>query len=180
VTRKAVATIFAAALLASGCGGDKEGGRIPAREADRMVSLLEKADAQAAAGTCGGAKAKVVEAEEVAQSLSTSVDKDTRRRLNDGLVRLRELIQAQCQPPEDTTPDTTPTDTTPTETTPTQTTPTETTPTEPTPTDTTPTDTTPTGTTPTGTGTTTTGTGGTPPGTGNTNGQANADGGATG
>jgi hypothetical protein len=141
-----------------------------------MIALLQRADSQASAGICGGAQAKVQEAEGVLATLPKSVDPKLRRELANGMERLRTLIANQCQRPQpsttdttptDTTPtDTTPTDTTPTDTTPTDTTPTDTTPTDTTPTDTTPTDTTPTDTTPTTTGTTpttTTGTGGTPP-----------------
>jgi hypothetical protein len=153
-----------------GCGSSGNSGKpIPASAASRMIALLQLADQQATDGKCGGATAKVREAEGVlAQQVPKSVDANLRRNLADGLQRLRTLIADQCQRPQQTDTTTTPTETTPTQTTQTQTTQTDTTPTDtnttPTETTTTPTTTTPTTTTPTDTTpTTTTGTGGTPP-----------------
>jgi hypothetical protein len=171
--RLLTALFIGALLVLSGCGSDKKGKPIPARDANQLIALIQKADQQSADGTCGGARAKVREAQGVADQLPRSVDKDVRRGITDGLDRLLSLIQGECQRPQKTQTDTTPTDTQPTVTTETQTTQTET---QPTQTDTTLTTTTPTTTTPTqtNTGTTTTGTGGTPPG------QANGAEGATG
>jgi hypothetical protein len=178
--RLSAALFIGALLVFSGCGSDKKGKPIPARDANQLIALIQKADQQSADGTCGGASAKVREAQGVADQLPRSVDKDVRRGLTDGLDRLLSLIQGECQRPQKTQTDTTPTETQPTVTTETQTTQTETQPTQtqPTQTDTTLTTTTPTTTTPTqtntGTGTTTSGTGGTPPG--QSNGAGGADG----
>jgi hypothetical protein len=161
VTRVALA--LAALALVAGCGGSgKKGDPIPSDKAARMIALLELADRQASAGNCSGADAKAREVLTVVQGLPSTVDKDVRQGLRDGVERLRSLIARDCKRPQPTT-DTTTTDTTPTDTTPTtttDTTPTTTTDTIPTTT----TDTTPT--TTTDTIPTTTGNGGTPPPTG--------------
>jgi hypothetical protein len=169
-SRAAVALCCGAFVLLPGCGsGGNSGTKIPADPSNRMIALIQKADSQSAAGVCGGAVAKVREAEGVlATDVPKTIDKDLRQGLEDGLAHMRSLIAQECQRPQQTQTQTTPTESTPTETTQTETTQTQTTPTETTQTQTQPTDTTtvPTSTTPTtttGTGTTTTGTGGTPP-----------------
>ena len=147
------------AIALVGCGGDEnEGDPIPARDANRMVTLLGQADRQSANGTCGGAKAKVREARGVADGLPRGVNADVRQELLNGLDRLEELIDAECQRPE---PEPEPTDTVTTPE-PTATTP-EPTNTQPQPTETQPqpTETQP---QPTTTVPETPGTGGTPPG----------------
>jgi hypothetical protein len=154
-----------------GCGSSSKGKPIPNDPANRMVALLGQADSQSAAGTCGGAKAKVREAQTVLQNdVPSSVDKDVRQGLADGMNRMISLIDQECQRPQptqtQTQTQTTDTTTTPTTTTPTTTTPTTTTPSTTTPTTTTPTTTTPTTTTPTTTTGTSTGNGGTPTSTG--------------
>lgn len=158
-----------------GCGGSGNKGKpIPADQANRMIALTRLADQQSADGRCGGAQAKVHEAQTVLQQVPSSVDKSVRDGLAQSYDRLLSLIQSECQRPQQTHTQTTPTDTnttpttTPTTTTPTTTTPTTTTPTTTTPTTTTPTTTTPTTTTPT----TTTGNGGTGPPSGGGNGAA--------
>jgi len=169
--RAAVALCCGAFVLLPGCGGGNSGTKIPRDPADRMVALIQKADSQSAAGTCAGATAKVREAEGVLSSdVPSTIDKDLRQGLEDGLARMRSLIAQECQRPTQTQTQTTDTNTTPTETTQTDTTQTETTQSQTTPTQTTDTTTVPTSTTPTTTtttGTTTTGTGGTPPPPGN-------------
>jgi hypothetical protein len=149
-----------------GCGGSGSKGKpIPADQASRMIALTRLADQQSAGGKCGGAAAKVREAQSVLQQVPSSVHKSVRDGLAQSYDRLLSLIQSECQRPQQTQTQTTQTDTntapttTPTTTTPTTTTPTTTTPTTTTPTTTTPTTTTPTTTTPT----TTTGNGGTGP-----------------
>jgi hypothetical protein len=152
-----------------GCGSSSNGKPIPNDPANRMVALIGQADSQSAAGICGGAKAKVREAQTVLQNeVPSSVDKDVRQGLADGMNRMISLIDQECQRPQPTQTHTTTseTTTTPTTTTPTTTTPTTTTPTTTTPTTTTPTTTTPTTTTPTTTTGTSTGNGGTPTSTG--------------
>ena len=155
-----------------GCGSNGKGRPIPTDPANRMIALIERADQQSAAGTCGGAQAKVREAQTVLQNdVPRTVSKSVRQGLADGMNHMIALIQQECQRPQSTQTETTTTETTttPTTTTPTTTTPSTTTPSTTTPTTTTPTTTTPTTTTPTGTGTgTSTGNGGTPTGTGAT------------
>ena len=165
--RGALALCVGALVALPGCGGDNEEGRpIPANDANRMISLIERADQQSADGTCNGARANVREAQQVLDGVPRSVDPDVRQGIADGLDRMLGLIDDECQRPEPTDTETTPTETTVTETVP-QTTPTETTPTPtqttPTPTQTTPT---PTETAPTPTTPADPGTGGTPPGDG--------------
>lgn len=168
--RGAAALCCGALLLLPGCGGGSKGQPIPTATADRLISLIGRADSESAAGTCNGAAAKVREAQAV--QIPGNVDAGVRRGVADGLSRLLSLIQTQCQRPQPTQTQTTPTQTqtatTQTQTTPTQTTATQTTPTQ-TQTQTTSTSTVPTSTTPTTTGTTT-GTGGTPPGQGTSTG----------
>jgi hypothetical protein len=158
-------------LVLPGCGGDDKGGKIPADRADRLIKNVQAADQYSADGRCTRAHTKVRDARFVLNQLPSSVDKDVRQGIADGLGRLDGLITDECQAPQKTETKTTPTETTQTETTQTETTPTETTQTEtqPTQTETTLTTTTPTTTSPTqtNTGTTTTGTGGTPPGQAN-------------
>jgi hypothetical protein len=146
-----------------GCGGGGSKGKpIPADQANRMVALTRLADQQSADGRCGGAQAKVREAQSVLDQVPSSVDKSVRDGLAQSYDRLLSLIQSECQRPQTKTQTTqsqtatTPSITTPSVTTPTTTTPSTTTPTTTTPSTTTPTTTTPSTTTPT----TTTGNGG--------------------
>ena len=164
------ALLCGALVVLPGCGDSNKGKPIPSDQANHMIALIQRADQQSSDGTCNGARAKVREAQGIAAQLPTSVDKDVRQGVTDGLAHMDSLIQSECQRPQRTQTQTTPTDTTPTETTQSQTTPTETTQTQTTPTQTTPTQTTLTETTPTlkNSGTTTTpGNGGTPPGQAN-------------
>ena len=161
------ALLCGALLVLPGCGNGSNGKPIPAAQADSLIRNIQAADQYSSAGRCDRAHTKVRDARFVLGQIPSSVDKDVRQGIADGLARLDSLISSQCQAPQQTQTQTTPTETTQTETTQTETTPTETQPTqtETTLTTTTPTTTTPTTTTPTTTTpTTTTGTGGTPPG----------------
>ena len=166
----AFAALFCGVLLfLPGCGSDNNGGDIPAGQSARLNNAIDAADQYNSDGRCGRAHTKVRDARFLLDQLPSSVDKDLRQNIADGLAHLDSLITSECQAPQRTQTDTTPTQTTQTETTQTDTTPTETTQTNTTPTqtETTLTTTTPTTTTPTDTttGTTTTGgNGGTPPG----------------
>ena len=164
MTYGAAAAAVLTAIALVGCGGDEDkGDPIPSEDANRMVRLLELADSQSAAGTCGGATAKVQEARGIADQLPRGVDPEVRRELLNGLDRLAELIGSECERPEPAPEDTT-TETTTTPA-PTQTQP-QPTATQPQPTATHPQ---PTATQPQPTTTTpapTPGTGGTPPGQG--------------
>jgi hypothetical protein len=159
VERGALALCCGALIALSGCGGsDSNGKPIPAGQSNRMIALTRLADQQSADGRCGGAQAKVREAQSVLDQVPSSVDKSVRDGLAQSYDRLLSLIQSECQRPQQTQTQTTqthtsttPSTTTPTTTTPTTTTPTTTTPSTTTPTTTTPTTTTPTTTTPTST-----------------------------
>ncbi len=133
-----------AALVASGCGGDRSN-LIPSQRAQDLTSQLDALQEQIAAGKCDGLAAKVDTFHDDATSLTKPVDSRLRRRINDGVTSLRKNALTTCrnvaarlaaEQQDQTQTDTTPTDTTPTETdtTPTTTTPTTTTPTTPTPT----------------------------------------------
>jgi hypothetical protein len=161
-----LAVAATALLVLSGCGGGSgSGANIPRDKADHMIALIQQADTQAAAGVCGGADAKVREAQGVLDTLPARVGKSLRQGLADSMSHLRVLIATQCQRPQtQTTPTQTQTTPTQTQTTPTETTQTQTTPTDTTPT--TPTTTTQTQTTQTQTTPTSTGNGGVPTGTG--------------
>jgi hypothetical protein len=173
--------IAAAFLVACGTSGG-----IPAGDASRLTSALDRVAADTRAGRCDAAEAAVVRARGVALNLPSSVDPALRARIRSGIANLGDRVPVECQESqtggaangEQTTETTPPQTTQTTDTTDTATTDTSTTDTSTTDTSTTDTGTTPTGTTGTGTttGTTTTtpttttgtggGTGGTPPGDG--------------
>ena len=170
--------VAAAFVVACGSSSDK----IPASDATRLDSALDRVAADTRAGNCDAAQAAVVRAQGVAVNLPSSVDQQLRHRVEAGIANLKDRVPVQCQQadtsteqaatdtqPQTDTQTTDTTDSTDTSTTDTPTTHTSTTKTSTT--DTTPTTGTGTGTgtTTTGTGTTTTppassGTGGTPPG----------------
>jgi hypothetical protein len=162
--RGAIALCCGALLVLPGCGGDDEGDPIPARYADQLIAKIESADQRSADGTCQGAQANVRQAQDILENrVPRSVDKDVRQGIADGLERMLNLIQTECQRRDDTQTDTT--ETTETETVPTVTETQTTTTVTPTETETQPTTTQPTTTTTTPTTPTpTTGNGGTPPG----------------
>jgi hypothetical protein len=160
--------VCGALVALPGCGGSGDkGDPIPADQSDRMIANIQAADQYNSDGRCSRAHTKVRDAKFVLGQVPTTVDKDVRQGIEDGLNHLDSLISSECEAPQKTQTETTPTQTTETTTTPTETTPTETTQTETTPTATTPTQTTLTTTTPTTTTPTTTtggGNGGAGPG----------------
>jgi hypothetical protein len=177
-----------AAAFVVACGSSS--GKIPASDASRLDSALDRVAADTRAGDCDAAEQAVVRAQGVAVNLPNSVDQQLRARVEAGIANLKDRVPVQCQqaqstsspPPAATqtqtdtqTTDTTDTtDTSTTDTSKTDTSTTDTSTTDTSTTDTTPTTGTGTGTTTTGTGTTTTtppagnggGTGGTAPGAG--------------
>jgi cell division protein FtsN len=168
VTRATTAAAALLAAIALGACGKDSGKPIPAKQASRLVTLLDVAARQADAGSCGTLLRDTIPSlERRARQLPTSVGADTRETINDGVAHLAQLATDQCnnkqqqqlptttQSTSTSTPSTTTTDTTTSSTT-TDTTPT-TTDTTPTTTDTTPTTTDTTPTTPGNNG-------GTPPG----------------
>jgi hypothetical protein len=152
----------AAAFLVA-CGD--RSGLIPGSRADRLDSDLDRVQSALADQNCSAASGAVGDLQGHLGQLSSKVDADLRRRLNEGAARLARQVPRDCQATQ-TTETQTQTETTQTETAPTQTetqtTETQTTPTQ-TETQTTQTQTTPPATTP--------GTGGTgAPGGGNSGG----------
>lgn len=138
MSRRALTTlaICVAGAVAAGCGSDDEkGALIPADSAAALQVRLDEVQRRLAFGR--GACADIQDdskpaVQEILNSLPSDLDEDVRAALEDGLDRLFELSEEQCDDkPEDTSTETdtveTVTETTPTETTPTET---ETTPTE--------------------------------------------------
>src|SRR4051794_38263733 len=163
--RALTALALVASLAVAGCGGDKK--TIPSDDAASLIRALRQVRALAGdEQNCPQLPAAVQLVQSRVSHFPSSVDKNTRDSLVNGVNNLIDNVNSECRnaqtTPTTTTPTTT-TETTPTQTTPTQTTPTQTTPT--TPTQTTPTQTTPTQTTP-GNGGAGPGNGGTPPGQG--------------
>jgi cell division protein FtsN len=166
--RALTAVAIAASLLVAGCGSDKK--TIPNDEGASLIRLLRAArDTAGDPQKCPQLLDAVQKVQSKVADLPSSVNKNTRDSLVNGVNHLIDDANNECKNTQTTQTTTTPTTTTPTtttETTPTQTTPTQTTPTQTTPTQTTPTSpTTPTGPGNGGTGTGTgPGNGGTPPG----------------
>jgi cell division protein FtsN len=161
--RVLTALALVASLAVAGCGGDKK--TIPSDDGASLIRALRQVrDLSGDPQNCPQLAAAVQRVQSRVASLPSSVDKDTRDSLVNGVNHLIDNVNTECQNAQTTPTETTPTQTTPTttETTPTQTTPTQTTPTQTTPTQTTPTQTTPTQTGP--------GNGGAGPGKGNGNG----------
>jgi hypothetical protein len=131
-SRAAASVAVLVAAWAAGCGGE---GDIPSRQAELLVSGLDRVSESVEAGRCPQALASVASVERRLGRLSSDVDRDVRSTLDDGVDDLRQLVARDCEAPPPPAPEPTPTETTPTET---ETTPTET---ETTPTDTDTTDT---------------------------------------
>ena len=109
-----------AALALPGCGGEDEP-TIPQENADRLVDLLRQARVQAGdQDRCDKLQDLVAQIRAEVDQLPDSVDRDTRRTLDDGVGNLEDDAREECEQAE-TTP--TETETTPTET---ETVPTET------------------------------------------------------
>jgi hypothetical protein len=142
-----VCVLALAALVASGCGGDRSN-LIPSQRAQELTAQLDALQEQIDAGRCDGIAERVDTFHDDATSLTKPVDSRLRKRINEGVKALQQHAATTCRnaaaklaaEQQDTTPTestpsdttTTETDTTPTTTTPTTTTPTTTTPTTPT------------------------------------------------
>jgi hypothetical protein len=165
--RALTALALVVSIAVAGCGSEKK--TIPSDEGASLIRALRQArDLTGDPQKCDQLKAAVQRVQSRVASLPSSVNKNTRDSLVNGVNHLIDNANTECANAQTTPTTTTPTTTTPTattETTPTQTTPTQTTPTQTTPTQTTPTQTTPTQTTP--------GNGGASPGQGNGNGKGN-------
>jgi hypothetical protein len=144
--RALTALAVAASLVVAGCGSDKK--TIPNDDGASLIRALRQArDATGDPQKCTQLISAVDKVRTRVVSLPSSVDKDTRDSLVNGVNHLIDDANKECSNTQTTPTTTTPTTTTPptttTETTPTQTTTTQTTPTQTTPTQTTPTQTTP-------------------------------------
>jgi Tfp pilus assembly major pilin PilA len=135
-----------AALVATGCGGDRSN-LIPSQRAQELTTQLDALKAQIDAGKCDGLATRIDTFHDDATSLTKPVDSRLRKRINEGVTSLRKNALTTCrniaarlaaEQADQTQTDTTTTDTTTTETTTTETTPTTSTPTTSTPTDTSP------------------------------------------
>jgi hypothetical protein len=153
-----LAGLALAALVATGCGGDRSN-LIPSSRAQELVSQLDALQQQIDAGKCDGINARVDTFHDDATSLTKPVDSRLRKRINDGVKALQEHALDTCEAAARRNAEQTQTDTTPDDTQTTDTTTTETTTTK---TDTTPTTSTPTTSTPSSSQPSTV----TPPGTG--------------
>jgi hypothetical protein len=146
-----VLALVAVAIVAAGCGGDKEGKGIPVATANGLHTQLENVQARIDQGSAGACK-DIIEApasrgsnkqqvQDLIDSMPDDVDADVKSALQDSFDHLWDLVEQDCadkadkadQTDTNTTPTNTQTETTPTETQ-TETTPTETetTPTTPT------------------------------------------------
>ena len=129
--------LAASAALASGCGSDEEPKpSIPLENATTLVSTLEEIQANVDNGSCLVATDKVQEFQDELSSLPSDVNDDVVDALERGSLNLIDLIDEQCERPEETTTEETTTEETTTEETTTEETTTEetepTTPTVPT------------------------------------------------
>jgi hypothetical protein len=136
--RTATALIAACALaLLPGCGEDKK--TIPHDEGASLIRLLRDArDLAGDSDKCPQLQVAVRRVQTRVAALPSSVDKDTRDSLVNGVNNLIDNARSECENVKTTPTKTTPTDTVPTETTPTETQPTQTQPTQTQPTTTTP------------------------------------------
>jgi hypothetical protein len=143
--------LVAAALVAAGCGSDKQPKpSIPATasaELEKQLSSIENRF-NFGGGACKDIDENQKSVNDEIAALPSSVDSDVRNALQDSFDHLFDLTSSQCDEKKgqetDTNTEPTETQTQTTETSTTETTQTETTQTDTTPTDTTPTDTTPT------------------------------------
>lgn len=113
-----------AAAGAVACGKEEQGKLLSSSESQELVQDLDRVLSRFDDGECEGAASALTQAEVDASSMSPEVDEKLRERIDDGLSRLRTLLDKECESTKTKTTDTTPTVT---ETTPTTTTPTETT-----------------------------------------------------
>ena len=113
----AAPVLGALALVAGGCGGE-EARPIPTRTARDIVARLDEVSRRVDASACNDLRDDSLPAlRREVKGLPSNVDGDVRTTLEDGLGRLEELVQAECDEPDPTptqTPDSSPQiDTTP-------------------------------------------------------------------
>jgi len=89
-----VAAAATVALAASGCGSSDKG-LLTARQANRLESPLERARRAVEAGDCADARREAQTGSERAAALSSRVDSELQRNLQDGFNRLVDRINAE-------------------------------------------------------------------------------------
>lgn len=111
MTRALTLLALLAALIVSGCGGEEEP-TIPSAEADQLVDLLRQARVQAGdQDRCDKLLDLVSQIRAEVDSLPRSVDRDTRRTLDNGVSNLEDDARSECENVETTETETTPTET---------------------------------------------------------------------
>ncbi len=108
------------------CGDEKQGKLLTSAEAQELIDDLDRIQARFDSDDCESALGAVTQTEVDAGSLEPSVDDKLKERIDQGLERLRTLIDDECET-STTTTETTTTTTVPTVTVPTETTKTTTT-----------------------------------------------------
>lgn len=100
-----------AVLVAAGCGGDEEPEpSIPLDHATTLVSTLEEIQANVDNGSCIVASDKVQEFQSELSGLPADVNQDVIDALQRGALNLGDLVDEQCERPQQTTTDETTTD----------------------------------------------------------------------
>jgi hypothetical protein len=112
-----IALVLSLALALAGCGGSKTEPSIPASNAQALLTQLDQVANNFDNGACNGAHAKVAELISKVDQLPSTVNKEVRTNLRNGMVHLDSLIGSQCKRPETTTTSASTTTTTPTTTT---------------------------------------------------------------
>jgi hypothetical protein len=136
--RKQIAAVLgcAAAFALGACGGDEEvEPSIPGDNAATLLTTLDEIEANVSEGSCVVAEGEVQEFQDELGQLPADVDQEVVDALQSSALKLSELIDEECDAPEETTTEETTTEEEPTtteETTTEETTTQETEPTTPT------------------------------------------------
>jgi hypothetical protein len=113
IVRSVAAGLGAAAALAAGCG-ESEGRPIPSGGAQDIVAALEDVQQGVDASACTNVRqSSLPQLQDEVDDLPSSVDRDVRTTLEDGVGRLEELVRAECQEPAEPAPTTPEPDVTP-------------------------------------------------------------------
>lgn len=88
---------LAAVVLAVGCGGDDEGSPIPENSARFLLGQLEEFDRRSDPLRCDDIRQGTLpRIEERVAAINDRVDADVRDALEDGVTRLRDLLDEEC------------------------------------------------------------------------------------
>jgi hypothetical protein len=102
--------LLASAGLASGCGDEEPKPSIPLQNATTLVSTLQEIQDNVDAGSCLIAADKVQEFQDELSQLPSDVNNDVLDALQRGALSLGDLIEEDCDQPEETTTEETTTD----------------------------------------------------------------------